>query len=73
MANPIIEANNVIIGSKNILTGTKAIEYAAKHGLTINKFPDEICGPIFEMSLDDARDAIEITPALVDYLWVEAA
>lgn len=73
MTNPIIEANNVVIGNKNVLTGTEAIEHAEKNGMTINKFPDAVVGPIFELSVEDARDAIEITPSLAAYFWVEVA
>lgn len=73
MTNPLIEANNVVIGNKSVLTGSEAIEYATKNGRTVNKFPDDIVGPIFELSVEDASDAIECRPSLIDHFWVEVA
>jgi hypothetical protein len=50
------------------LTGFKAIEYAEKEGLRLNKHPDSISGPRIGLSLAEAEALASEDPGLI---WLD--
>ena len=51
------------------LTGSKAIEYAEAHGLTLNKYTDPTEEAREGLSVDEARQIAREDPSLI---WIEA-
>jgi hypothetical protein len=54
--------------ARNILTGDAAIEYAERHGKTLNKYSDPLQGARQGVTVDRAREIAREDPGLI---WIE--
>lgn len=68
--DPVVPVQAAFASAANMirLTGDAAIEYAEKHGMSLNKHPDSITGPRVGLNIGEAQAIADDDPELI---WLD--